>query len=279
MSLYSDTPPPAEAGYRIVPVKQGGGTAYIRVKDAGDPYKNVKDSDGSGPEHFSFGMTSNMAHKTYDTGDTASSHDDGSYQKNLEHTFLTKSYFDGPHDVTLPPKVPMNSAAGYSSRASGFDKTFLTANADVGQNKMADYAMTTSSYQGRTAVLGGHEVKKFASSMSSKTYEGPEAEAVKRDLSQMNDGLLGIKDMPNRPLTIDEVRALINHGVKPEADEKPPVPSKALNDPDYTPDPAPPPLRAQPGEDRHLEDDSDMVPSPGTMAHGPPPEDSEPLPQ
>ena len=281
-------PPAAPLGYKNVAIKQGDRTGYIQVRDSEDPYRNVKDSSGDKePDHFSFGMTSSMANKTY-SSNSDSSIDTGTYQKNVQKTFVTQSYFADNSEATdkttpgLHSRFPVNSADGYSKSATGFDKSFDTASADVDQNKT--FATTSSSEQGHTAVLGGQEIKKFASSMSSKTFQGREADAAKRDLEDMNEGLVGLKDLPNRPLTIDEVRALINHGVKPELDEKPAEASKPLNDPDYEPDPAPPPLRSSSGN--HLRDDTpdqDIIPPPGMMGPAPvpapAPENSEPLPK
>lgn len=279
------TPPP---GYKNVAIKQGGGTGYIQVRDSEDPYKNVKDSSGDKePDHFSFGMTSDMSNKTYSTAD--STMETTAYQKNAQKTFVTQSYFadnsEGTDKTTpgLNSHFPVTSAEGYSTPASGYDKSFMTASSDVDQNK--SFATTSSRDQNHTAVLGGHDVKMYASSMSSKTFQGREADAAKRDLDDLNQGLVGLKDLPNRPLTVDEVRALINHGVKPETDQKPAEQSKPLNDPGYMPDPAPAPLHDAPSN--HLRDDAtdpDMIPPPGMMGPtpatlSPPPENAEPLPK
>ena len=288
LSLRADDPaPPAPPGFRNVALKQNGHTAYIQVKDSPNPYQNVRDSGDSSPDHFSFSRTSSMANQKYDLGNTASSHDSGAYRSEVERTFLTKSYFGGTDsaDKTTPglnSLVPVSSADSYTHRATGFDKSFATTRADADQNKSADSFNVASSYQGQAATLGGRPVDTFASSMSGKTFQGREADATKRDLNKLNEGLLGMKDLPDRALTIDEVRALINKGVKPQVDAKPPVPSKALNDPAYLPDPAPAPLRVKPGDENHLIDSNDNVPPPpGMIAHPQgiaPPEDSEPLP-
>jgi hypothetical protein len=278
-------PPAAPPGYKNVAIKQGGGVGYIQVKDTQDPYRNVKDSSGDKePDHFSFGMTSDMSNKTY-SSTSDSTLDTTTYQKNVQKTFVTQSYFanDAEASDKATPNIhsayPVSSADGFSNTAPGYNKSFLTASADVDQNK--SFATAAASESGRTADLGGHEIKTYASPMSSKTYQGREADAIKRDLDDMNQGLVGLKDLPNRPLTIDEVRALINHGIKPDTDEKPPEPDKPLNDPDYTPDDAPAPYRAQPGHLRDDAPDNDIIPPPGMMGPTPvpAPENSAPLPK
>jgi hypothetical protein len=279
----------SSSGDRVVPLKgPDGQTASIHVRDAINPYQNIRDSGPSThPDQFSFNQTSSFANKSYATDEAVTSQDGASYQKNLERSFITKSYFPHPGDAAdtttpgLQSKADITSAAAYVHPASGYDKSFIApANSDTGQNKTAQFTAGKSSYAGRTANIGGHPIQGFANPLASKTYEGAEADAVKNDVNRMNQGLVGMKDLPDRPLTIDEVRALINHGVKPDYDNKNPAPGKALNDPDYQPDPAPAPLRDSPPPG-HLKDDDDGVPAPGTMAHPQPPapENSEPLPQ
>jgi hypothetical protein len=145
-------------------------------------------------------------------------------------------------------------------------------------------ALQKAEESNRTADLGGHDVQKFAYVDSDKTYAGPEAPLVKRDLAKMNEGMESLKDLPDRPLTIDEVRALINHGIKADTSEKPAPASKPLNAPDYMPDPAPAPMR-NPVEPGHLRDNNDLS-IPGAVSHPDqvvpdpaPPENSESLPQ
>jgi hypothetical protein len=283
--LRADDKPVAQPGFHLVPIHAGDGkVGYIQVQDTSNPYQNVKDdSSNGGSDHFSFNSTSSLANKSYDMGSDSDSKD-GSYQKTLEKTFITKSY-EGDDSAdpgkSLPglrSPYPTSAADEDSHSANGYDKTFATTSADASPAKGSGFTSSTSSYQGQKAEMGGHEIEKFANSMSSKTYEGPETVAVKRDLDQMNNNLEGLKDLPDRPLTIDEVRNLINHGVKPETDEKPAEPTKPLNDPSFKPEPLPEPPANPIGSD--LKADTG-VPAPGTMAppQPPPPEDNEPLPQ
>jgi hypothetical protein len=282
--VRADTKPVAQPGYRLVPITSGGKTAYIQVKDSPNLYGNVRDeaSGENTPEHVNFNATSAMAHKSY-LSEIGASPAAGAYQDKMQSTFLTKSYFPdhgAAADKVVPgldAAVPMTSAAAYEHPATGFDRRFDAARSADEQDRT--FATTAASESGQTAVLGGNAVKKFAYADSGKTYEGPDADAVKRDLNRMNNGLESMKDLPDRPLTVDEVRALINHGVKPDLEEKPPEASKPLNDPGYMPDPAPAPER-NPGP-VDLKDQNDEVPAPGTIAHPGvvAPENSEALPQ
>jgi hypothetical protein len=284
--LHADDKPTAPPGYKMVPVSMGNGhTGYIQVKDASKMY-----SDGSTPNNSGFNMTSSMANKTFlpDAGSGSGSN----YQAKMQSTFATKSYFAKASDATdqsmpgLHDEAPVKADTAFSRRADGFDRSFQTSSADE-QTKTSPMGSQKSDDSDRTANMGGHEIKEFAYTDSDKTYTGPEARGVKHDLDRMNQGLESLKDLPDRPLTIDEVRALIDHGVKPDLDEKPAAPSKPLNAPDYQPDAAPAPLR-EPIQPGHLKDVNDVdtdLSVPGAVAHpdetvpDPAPENSEPLPQ
>ncbi len=277
--LRADDKPVAPPGYHLVPVRSGHGTGYLLAPNPAKPGAASQGTpDSNHPDEFNYSAASSYAGKSYDFGGNAAGHD-GSSQKDVERTFATKSYFTGPADdadKTVPGldrKVPLQSFDGFDRTADGAEKKFAASDTDSDQNKTSDFASKTDDDQGRSAILGGQTVKTYANAMASKTYEGPEAMAVKRDLNRMNQGLESIKDLPDRPLTVDEVRALIDHGIKPDLDAKPAAPSKALNDPDYTPDAAPAPLR---DDSSSAIPDQDSVPAPGTMAH---PENAEPLPR
>jgi hypothetical protein len=274
-----DNKPVAPPGYKMVAVHLAGGhTGYIQVKEAA----NI--GGDSTPNGAGFNMASSMANKTFlPNGGTGQ---EAAYQDKTQDTFVTKSYFganDADHAVPgLHDAGEAKSYGAYSRAADGFDKSFQTTTADE-QTKTSPLGSQKADESDRTATLGGQDIKKFAYHDSDKTYNGPETRAVQRDLDRMNQGLESLKDLPDRPLTVDEVRALINHGVKPDLDEKPAAPSKPLNAPDYTPDAAPAPMRdpVQPG---HLKDDNDLT-TPGAVSHpdqvvpDPAPENAEPLPQ
>jgi hypothetical protein len=286
LTVHAGDKPVVPPGYKLVSVPLGNGhTGYIEVKEAPKMYGNDSTPNSSG-----FNMTSAMADKTFMPG--AGSGNNSNDQDKLQSTFATKSYFAKSDDATdqsmpgLHDEVPVKADNAYSRRADGFDQSFQTSAADE-QTKASPMGSQKSADSDRTANLGNHKTQTFAYNDSDKAYTGPETRDVKRDLDRMNQGLESLKDLPDRPLTVDEVRALINHGVKPDVDEKPAEPSKPLNAPDYQPDPAPAPLSTpiQPG---HLKDANDAdidLSVPGAVSHpdqtvpDPAPENSQPLPQ
>ena len=283
--LHADDQPASSDGYKTVPVTVGGKTIPIRVKEAGNPFKNVSSPNSTGkydPEQYSFSTTSSMADKTFSPPSDPISKSNSDYKNPDQNTFITKTYALDPSAPTAPnlnTKASFPTTSAYSRNTTGFDRSYTTSSANAGQTRTAVFASATSTDQGRTALLGSQTTSTFASSLAGKTFQGPEADAVHHHLTKLSNGQMLVTDLPNRPLTIDEVRDLINHGFKPNTDVKPEEPSKPLNDPNYQPKP----LRDMPALDRSApagdDDKNDPVPPPGTMAAPPAPENSEPLPQ
>jgi hypothetical protein len=280
--LRADDPPAASDGYKTVPVAVGDKTVSIRVKEGKDPFKNVSSSNSTGkydPQRI-FSASNSLANKTFSLPSESLSQTNSDFKNRDQDTFITKSYI-GDNSTSVPnlnTKVNFPAAAGYNQNAAGFDKNYTTSNADAGQNRTAMFASpTTSADQNRTAVLGGSDKAEVlaANSMAHKQYLGPGAQHVPDDVT-INDNIVisRMSGLPDRPLSIDEVRNLINHETKPNTDAKPEEPSKPLNDPNYKPEP----LRDSPSPASD-DDKSDPVPPPGTMASPQTPENSEPLPQ
>ncbi|HEY0257297.1 MAG TPA: hypothetical protein VGC39_07635 [Candidatus Methylacidiphilales bacterium] len=279
-ALFADDPPASADGYKTVYVD--GKNMPVRVKEAGDPYKNVSATSSSGkydPTSLNFSATSSMANKSFSAPPTTFSHSIYDLKNRDQNTFVTKPYvFDSSsHSVpNLNAKPTFASTTAYDRTAAGFDRSYQTSSADAGQNRTALLASTTSPDQGRTATFEKQTSAAFASDLAHKTFEGDEAQAAHRHLSRNKTGQIEVTELPDRPLTIDEVRDLINHGFKPNTEVKPEEPSKPLNDPDYKPQP----LRDVPAPAASEDDKDDPVPAPGIMsAAAVPVENSEPLPQ
>jgi hypothetical protein len=273
-----------QSGYKVTSVQVDGKT--IRVKEP-DPYADVKPappSDGKyHPAEVNYGATSAMADKTFSLPANALSKSDPEFTNGAQDTFATKPYAADSAAATVPnlnTKASLSTTSAYSRNASAFDKNYMTASDDSSQNRTAVLASVTSPDQGRAAVLGGQTTATYAAPFADKTFQGPEADAAHRHLKKLANGQILVTDLPDRPLTIDEVRDLINHGFKPNTDVAPQEQSKPLNDPDYKPEPLretpPPDTSSAPAGD---DDKNDPVPPPGTMAVPPAPENSEPLPQ
>jgi len=204
----------------------------------------------------------------------------------MKDAYVTKVYNStGPTSVyNLGSKATFrtSSYAG-ASAANGYDKSFATTTADAGQNEAAAaFAAIGSPDQNRTAPIDAKPIDKFSAPMANKTFVPSEPANVKHNLGEFGNGdSLSVSELPSRPLTIDEVRNLINHGFRPDTSQPPPPASRPLNDPNYQPEP----LRIEPTESenpapKNVKDDDDKddpVPPPGTMAE--PPENAEPLPK
>jgi len=283
--LSADDPSASSDGYKTVFIKHGDKSLPIRVRES-DPFKNITSPAPTGkydPTQFSFNTTSSMANKSFSqpTGAPPTGNDDAN--NGTPNTFVTKSYrFDSnaPSAPDLDRKSSVSANSAFNRTAPGFDKSYSASTTDAAQNQTALFASTTSTDQGRTAVLSDHSTTSpgFVSPLSGKVFQGEEADALHRSLTRMKNGQMLVTDLPDRPLTIDEVRALINHGFKPDTSAPPPPPSKPLNDPNYQPEP----LREEPpaANAGATDDDKDAaVPPPGTMSAPPPPENTQPLPQ
>jgi len=284
LGAFADDEQATPDGYKVSSLNVGG--KIIQVKEP-DPYRNVKPpppSDGKfHPSDVNFSAVSPMANKKFALSGDGLTKSDSDYTNGAQNTFVTKSY---ESDATAPTAPNLNTKPGfpttsaYSRSATEYDKSYMTASADAGQNQTSAFQSTTSSYQGRTAALGRENVATYTDPMADKKFEGFEADAAHRHLTKLSNGQILVTDLPNRPLTIDEVRDLINHGFKPNTDAPPQEQSKPLNDPDYKPqslrETPPPETTPPPGND---EDKNDPVPPPGTMATPQSPENSEPLPQ
>lgn len=281
--LRADDQPaaPTSDGYKIVPVPVGDKTVPIRVKEGSDPFKNVSTNNDNGkynPERI-FSGSSPLANKQFlPTSDLASQKSalgDGN-----QNTFITKAYTGDVSDAAMPnlnTKVNTSTSNGFTSSANGFDKSYPVAKSDLDLGHSAEFTSATSPDLTRTAYLGPQTTSAYASTSDTafahKTFTGREADDLHHQLTQMDNGQMMVTDLPNRAMTIDEVRDLINHGFKPDTSVRPnPADqSKPLNSPDYKPQP----LRDNPSP-QNDDDKNDPVPPPGTMAA---PENSEPLPQ
>jgi hypothetical protein len=263
-------------GFRTVNATVNGKTVPIRVKDSADPYQSVS-SQNTGkydPENI-FSQSSSMAHKSFlSPTETMKSDND------FKDTFATKSYNDPSLGTLQQSKFDTRSFPATSGTVSDYNKAYPTTSAEATKAAQLGAGADTED-QNRTAVLGGLEKPEVltANSMANKQYLGPGAQKVPDDVYIKDNVVISrMSGLPDRPLSIDEVRNLINHGTKPDTDVPPEPPSKPLNDPDYKPEPlrdnpTPGPI---PDKSRIDDDKDDPVPPPGMIAE---PESAEPLPQ
>jgi hypothetical protein len=283
----ADKPPP---GYHDVSFGSGSNKNVIRVADQAKPHLNGNtgsDSDGRyDPEKLDFSRTSPLATKSFATSFAALSKNDTAEETKLPafntHAFDTSAYNQSDRKYAT-------MADSESSRSNDdFSKTYQLPQGGADADLNRSFATKTSEFQGKTALLTQTPSKTdpFAtpSSLSDKTFFDPAMEHVKRDRYAAVDGLdvQRLTNLPNRPLTITEVRNLINHEQIPNLADKPEeedANDKALNDPNWAPPTiapmAPDNTRATPPPDIEKQGD---LPAPGEMAQ-PPPENSEPLPK
>ena len=271
------TPPP---GYKVVYRDMGGGKkSPIFVKDQFDPLRHANIGDDPLDHQKVFSETNAMAGKTFlpSTTNVMDKVSNGSHQ-----TFDTKVYdTSGSSNVyNLGSKATYHTASYDGLKtAPGYGQSFATKSASPEfQQAAAAFAPMGASEQNRTAPIDAKTYATFASPDQDKDFNGPEKDALHKRLNKQQtpiDGNLTIVDqIPDRPLSVDEVRNLLNHDFKPDLAQPAAPASKPMNDPDYRPEP----LRIEPtsaddappaaGSNRKVDDDdaNDPVPSPGTMA-------------
>jgi hypothetical protein len=245
-----DHPP---AGYHDV--KLGGG-AVIRVSDA--PKAPVGE----------FGRTSSFSGRSF-------SAQASSLSQNLEapelsqQPFATSSYGTSSYDNS----DHTFQTASYRADARSSDDFSKAYTLPATQDSFAQsFTTKPSDLQDKSALIGQQPLKDPLAtpwSEGDKKFYDPSLRKVKRD-PYAGDSLdvSRLTNLPNRPLTIDEVRALINHEQIPNLDAKPEAPSRPLNDPNWEPPLKLPEIsdKAAPATPPPDEAGAGELPSPGMMA-------------
>ena len=269
---------------RQVKVKSGKKTATIRVRDIPGPRLDPPSTGKYDPQNLDLGRSSTFAGKQFSTSNAALSKKDTAIEGRAGNSFITKPFAFGKSDAGSDFGKAYKTST-YTESARGSDdyskKTFATSSSSLAQNKDAVFANKTSSFANQSAVLDGSKKAPFSgtSDLNDKTFSDPEMKHVRRDPYSAGNGLdvERLVDLPNRPLTIKEVRNLINHETIPHLDEKADDDIKALNDPEYEP---PAPLQDYRPKPLPPEEKDNSLPSPGMMATPtPPPENTQPLPK
>jgi hypothetical protein len=264
-------------------VKVAGG-AVVRVSDEVGPHYHgqspVSDDGKYDPENADFSLTSSMATKSFNVGAAS-----------LTQSETAKEASDSKHFLTQPYSTSSYGGAGRSFETVAYNDS---AHPDAGLNKSFTLPSVASEggqsfntggkspYQGKTALIAQTtpKIDPFSAPglLTEKTFTDPvmaKVPHVKRDLyaSRENLDVARMIQLPNRALTVDEVRDLINHEQTPDLTSKPDPASKPLNDPNWTP-----PEMLPPAADDHpskpgptTEDKGDDLPSPGMMAQPPSP--------
>jgi hypothetical protein len=287
-ALHADDPAAAptrptkdDHNYKTVRIKAGGAPISVRVQEQPDPLKHVTLHDDLDHQR-AFSETNDMANKSFTTTAGPAWIHDANVKG--DDAFAARPYDFNAAAPTVPnlgSKASFRSTSFKGSASTGFDKNFPTTLTDASQNQAALLGASISPDQGRTAPFNARPVDMFAAANTNKTFQGEEADAVHRHLKQLGNGQYEISDLPDRPLTIDEVRNLINHGFKPNTSQPPPESTRPMNDPNYVPQPLrddPSPPSSNPPAKASDDDKDDAVPPPGTMAT-PPPENAEALPK
>jgi hypothetical protein len=275
-----DKPPP---GYRDMTIDIGGKPMTIRVPDE---HKNTLKNNGPAnagpydPTNLELNHPSSYANKSFSTSEAILSKDDGTHLTHDQKRFETSPFATGSYNQS--DRTFETAAYKSSSRSSDdFAKSYQLPGAASDANR--SYDVKGSDLQDRKALIADNPKEKtdpFATpwSDSDKRFFDPAMTHVKRDPYAAANGLdvEHLNNLPNRPLSIDEVRNLINHEQVPDLSKPPETESKPLNDPNWEPTLSTPALsnKAAPATPPPDETKADELPSPGMMAK---PDDSQPI--
>jgi hypothetical protein len=237
-------------------MKVGG--AVIRVSD--EPKTPVGE----------FARTSIYANQSFSTQDSSLAK--GTESPELQQkTFVTGAY--GTSAYNQSDSTFQTAAYHTDARSSdNFTKAYtLPAQADSFNRP---FTVKSSDLQDKSALIAQQQPAKtdpFAKPWSEgdKKFYDPALRTIKRDpYAGDNLDVSRLTNLPNRPLTIDEVRALINHEQVPDLNSKPEEPSRPLNDPNWEPPLKLPEIsdKAAPATPPADEAKGDELPSPGMMA-------------
>jgi len=276
-----DKPPP---GYHDMTINVGGKPMTIRVPDE---HKNtLKNSSpaNSGPydpTNLDLNHASVYSNKTFSTSSAILSNDDGTNLTHGQKRFETSSFATGAYNQSDRTFQTAAYKSSSSRNSDDFSKSYQLPAAASGLNRSFD--VKGSDLQNKKALIADNpkdKVDPFATPWSEgdKRFFDPALTHVKRDpYAPANVDTKKLNDLPNRPLTIDEVRRLINHEQVPDLDKPPEPESGPLNDPNFVPklDTAVS-SKAAPATPPPDETKEDELPSPGMMAK---PVNDQPLPK
>ncbi len=215
-----------------------------------------------------FARTSSFAGKSFSAGNSALSGSETAPE--AEHgAFVTNTY--GTSSYNRPN--PTFATAAYHVDARSSDNLVKPFALPASNDTFAkSFAVKSSDLQDKQALIGQKTPQDpFATPWTEgdKKFYDPMLRHVKRDPYAADSlDVKRLSALPNRPLTIDEVRALINHEQVPDLNSKPDAQSRALNDPNWEPPLKLPELDeketgAPPPRDEAKDGE---LPSPGMMA-------------
>lgn len=151
------------------------------------------------------------ANKSFSFGEDKSNSLFGASNTSFNKSFTTKGA-DGLFGRTanvggkdfIPPSVTM-------------DKTYVARSYTLPGN-FTGYDENTPNIPMKASLYSSQSAAGFNRTIDMPTYTGPEAQKIKRDMEEINKTLGNTKDLPNRSLTVQEVRDLLNHNKKPDQD-------------------------------------------------------------
>lgn len=167
-----------------------------------DPTKMAPPADAN--KSFSFGSDSNKSSLLF--GASNSSFNKSFATKGADGVFGQTANIGGKEFV--PPSAAVDKT--YAARSYALPGNFTGFDQST-----PNIPMKASLYSSQTAAG-------FNRAIDMPTYTGPEAQRIKQDMEEIDKTLGNTKDLPNRSLSVQEVRDLLNHNKKPDQDSTTP---------------------------------------------------------
>jgi hypothetical protein len=106
-------------------------------------------------------------------------------------------------------------ADGMDTKVMGFDKRWSDDSRKAGSDfkkRFKDEESLTPWNERKMVPENNHRASKYERQLPIKEYRGKELAKIKRDMEEIGSVLGETKDLPDRPLTVAEVRDLLNRG-------------------------------------------------------------------
>jgi hypothetical protein len=125
-----------------------------------------------------------------------------------------KSYSTKGVDSTFLKTAPINAKRIEPPAVTSMDKSYAVRSYPLPGNftdfdKSSSVPLKSSNFDGKSA-------SGFNRNIEMPAYTGPEAAKIKQDMAAIDKTLGNTKDLPDKQLSINEVKALLNRNVKPQ---------------------------------------------------------------
>ena len=174
--------------------------------------------------------------KTFDGGNVGKKVEPKKYDGDLKsNTTFSKTFNPGAAFKTKTAVLPDKKVTVPAFR---LDQRYPVSSYPVGTNTTLRAFNQTPIESKNSPFSSKGTPQGFAKTFAVRSYAGPEAVRMKQNVETAEKGLGGMKDLPDRSLTIDEVRELLNRDTTGKSSRAPLPESSEAKSPPFSVDPA-----------------------------------------